>query len=223
MSTWNNMHLQDPNSSTMEQLINFHDQTMNTLIMITITITYITVQTSINKLINRSLLEGQTIELIWTMMPSLMLTLIAIPSLHTLYMMDEMSSPSMTIKTTGHQWYWSYEYSDFKDIEFDSYMTPWEMTKSRLLEVDNRVILPTSTPTRILVSAADVIHSWTIPSLGVKVDATPGRLNQLQITMNRPGILFGQCSEICGSNHSFMPIMIESVPVNNFLQWLNNN
>nr|UPL65444.1 cytochrome c oxidase subunit II [Geocoris pallidipennis] len=224
MATWANMGLQDAMSPLMEQLIFFHDHALMILIMITVMVAYIMMMTMNNKLINRFLLEGQTIELIWTMMPAVTLIFIALPSLHLLYLMDEINKPMVTLKVIGHQWYWSYEYSDFNNIEFDSYMKPtMEINNEelRLLEVDNRVVLPMNTQIRVLVTAADVLHSWAVPSLGVKVDATPGRLNQTSFLIKRPGIMYGQCSEICGANHSFMPIVIESIPTSNFIKWIN--
>nr|YP_009472936.1 cytochrome c oxidase subunit II [Metatropis longirostris]AST10166.1 cytochrome c oxidase subunit II [Metatropis longirostris] len=226
MATWNNISLQDASSPLMEQLIFFHDHTLMILIMITTLVTYIMATTMNNMLINRFLLEGQTIEFIWTMLPAITLIFIALPSLHLLYLIDEVNNPLLTLKTIGHQWYWSYEYSDFKNIEFDSYMkatNDLQQNEFRLLEVDNRVILPMNTQIRVLVTAADVLHSWAMPALGIKIDATPGRLNQGSFKINRPGIMYGQCSEICGANHSFMPIVIESIPVKNFMKWLNNN
>nr|UPL65379.1 cytochrome c oxidase subunit II [Crompus oculatus] len=225
MATWKMISLQDASSSLMEQLTFFHDHTIMMLIMITILVSYIMMSLMNNKLINRYLLEGQLIEFIWTSMPAIMLVFIALPSLHLLYLMDEINKPMLTIKAIGHQWYWSYEYSDFNNIEFESYMKPTNEINNnefRLLEVDNRIVLPMNTQIRILVTAADVLHSWTIPSMGIKIDATPGRLNQGTMNMNRPGIMFGQCSEICGANHSFMPIVIESVPIKNFINWLKN-
>nr|UPI55288.1 cytochrome c oxidase subunit II [Mezira sp.] len=220
---WSSTYLQDANSPTMEQLTFFHDHTMMMLIIIMTTISYIMITMFGNNLTNRFLLHGQSIELIWTVLPAMMLMFIALPSLRILYMMDEMLNPSITIKAIGHQWYWSYEYSDFKNIEFDSYMKS-EINKSeyRLMDVDNRVIVPINTPIRMIVTSSDVIHSWAMPSLGVSVDATPGRLNQAFIMINRPTIMQGQCSEICGANHSFMPITMESVPINQFLTWINN-
>nr|YP_009919139.1 cytochrome c oxidase subunit II [Triatoma huehuetenanguensis]QMP96783.1 cytochrome c oxidase subunit 2 [Triatoma huehuetenanguensis] len=226
MATWSNLGIQDANSPLMEQLIFFHDHTLMILTMITVLVGYMMSTVLYNKLINRYLLEGQTIELIWTILPAFTLIFIALPSLHILYLMDEMNNPAVTIKSIGHQWYWSYEYSDFSNVEFDSYMKPTndlEMSDFRLLDVDNRAVLPMNTQIRLLVTAADVLHSWTIPSLGVKIDGTPGRLNQGSILINRPGLLFGQCSEICGANHSFMPIVVESVSMNQFINWLKNN
>nr|AAS13578.1 cytochrome oxidase subunit II [Papilio oribazus] len=226
MATWSNFNLQNSASPLMEQIIFFHDHTLIILIMITILVGYLMINLFFNKYINRFLLEGQMIELIWTIIPTITLIFIALPSLRLLYLLDELNNPLITLKSIGHQWYWSYEYSDFNNVEFDSYMINYDKTSNnnnfRLLDVDNRIILPMNNQIRIMVTATDVIHSWTIPSLGVKIDANPGRLNQTNLFINRPGIFFGQCSEICGANHSFMPIMIESISIKNFINWINN-
>nr|YP_009488046.1 cytochrome c oxidase subunit II [Anopheles kompi]AWB99735.1 cytochrome c oxidase subunit 2 [Anopheles kompi] len=223
MATWSNLGLQDSSSPLMEQLNFFHDHTLLILTMITILVGYIMGMLMFNKFTNRYLLHGQTIEIIWTVLPAIILMFIAFPSLRLLYLMDEINTPSITLKSIGHQWYWSYEYSDFLNLEFDSYMIPTnelETNGFRLLDVDNRIVLPMNNQIRILVTATDVLHSWTIPSLGVKVDATPGRLNQINFLINRPGLFYGQCSEICGANHSFMPIVVESIPMNFFIKWI---
>ncbi|BCX71403.1 cytochrome c oxidase subunit II (mitochondrion) [Penaeus japonicus] len=225
MATWGYLGLQDSASPLMEQLIFFHDHAMVVLILITTLVGYMMATLFFNTFTNRFLLEGQTIEIVWTVLPALILIFIALPSLRLLYLLDEVNNPSVTLKTIGHQWYWSYEYSDFLQVEFDSYMIPTnELPEDgfRLLDVDNRTILPMNTQIRVLISAADVIHSWTVPALGVKADAIPGRLNQVSFLMNRPGLFYGQCSEICGANHSFMPIVIESVSVNSFLNWISS-
>nr|YP_010267096.1 cytochrome c oxidase subunit II [Arcte coerula]UIF93627.1 cytochrome c oxidase subunit 2 [Arcte coerula]UNP54906.1 cytochrome c oxidase subunit 2 [Arcte coerula] len=225
MATWSNLNLQNSASPLMEQIIFFHDHTLIILIMITILVGYLMSSLLFNKYINRFLLEGQMIELIWTILPAITLIFIALPSLRLLYLLDELNNPLITLKSIGHQWYWSYEYSDFHNIEFDSYMIPTnELSPNnfRLLDVDNRIVLPMNNQIRIMVTATDVIHSWTIPSLGVKVDANPGRLNQTNFFINRPGIFYGQCSEICGANHSFMPIVVESISIKNFINWINN-
>jgi len=226
MATWSNLGLQDRNSPLMEQLNFFHDHALLILIIITVLVAYLIGILFFNNLINRFLLHGQTIEVIWTIIPAFVLIFIALPSLRLLYLLDEINNPSLTLKTIGHQWYWSYEYSDFSNIEFDSYITSYtelQENSFRLLDVDNRIILPTNNQIRILVSAADVLHSWTIPRLGIKVDATPGRLNQTNFIINRPGLFYGQCSEICGANHRFMPIVIERTPTNYFIKWISNN
>nr|YP_009512609.1 cytochrome c oxidase subunit II [Gordonella aff. paravillosa ZS-2018]AXJ93176.1 cytochrome c oxidase subunit II [Gordonella aff. paravillosa ZS-2018] len=226
MATWGYLGFQDSASPLMEQLIFFHDHTMVVLILITTLVSYMMATLFSNSFTNRFLLEGQTIEIIWTVLPALILFFIALPSLRLLYLLDEVNNPSITLKTIGHQWYWSYEYSDFLQVEFDSYMIPLNELPDngfRLLDVDNRTVLPMNTQIRVLISAADVIHSWTVPALGVKADAIPGRLNQISFLINRPGLFYGQCSEICGANHSFMPIVIESVSVNSFLNWISSS
>nr|YP_010502890.1 cytochrome c oxidase subunit II [Nephotettix malayanus]UXD78667.1 cytochrome c oxidase subunit II [Nephotettix malayanus] len=223
MATWKMISFQDAVSPIMEQLIMFHDHTMMILIMITTTVIYMMVSLMMSKINNRMLLEGQLIELIWTIMPAILLIIIALPSLKILYMLDEMNKPLITLKAIGHQWFWSYEYSDFKKIEFESYMkqtNDMNNNEFRLLEVDNRITLPFNVKSRILVTSFDVIHSWTIPALGIKIDASPGRINQGSIFMMRPGLFFGQCSEICGANHSFMPITLESIDMKSFMNWI---
>nr|QXT43974.1 cytochrome c oxidase subunit 2 [Apicotermitinae gen. E sp. BDIT11-4-7f] len=223
MTTWLNLTLQDSASPIMEQLIYFHDHALMIMLMIITTVFYTMISIIQNKQTSRFILEGQMIETIWTIAPAIILVFIAMPSLRLLYLMDEIHNPVLTLKTVGHQWYWSYEYSDFTKLEFDSYMVQQEDLQTnmfRLLDTDNRVVLPMNSPIRMIVTAADVLHSWTVPSLGVKTDATPGRLNQVSFSINRPGILYGQCSEICGANHSFMPITIESVSTNQFINWV---
>nr|AIY61687.1 cytochrome c oxidase subunit 2 [Isognathotermes fungifaber] len=223
MATWLNMTLQDSASPVMEQLIYFHDHALMIMLMIITTVFYTMISIILNKQTSRFILEGQMIETVWTIAPAIILVFIAIPSLRLLYLMDEIHNPVVTLKTVGHQWYWSYEYSDFMKLEFDSYMVQQEdqqINTFRLLDTDNRVVLPMNSPIRMIVTAADVLHSWAVPSLGVKTDATPGRLNQTSFSINRPGLLYGQCSEICGANHSFMPIVIESVSTNNFINWV---
>ena len=146
-----------------------------------------------------------------------------------LYIIDELHNPQVTLKIVGHQWYWSYEYSDYivewpdESIVFDSYMIlEDDLTAGayRLLEVDNRVVLPSETVIRLLITSLDVLHSWAVPSLGVKMDACPGRLNQVSLFIERDGIYYGQCSELCGVNHAFMPIVVEALPIEDYESWL---
>lgn len=191
--------------------------------MITTLVRFVIGSLFFNKFTNRFLLENQPIEIIWTIFPALILIFIALPSLRLLYLLDETNNPRLTLKAIGHQWYWSYEYSDFSQVEFDSYIVPTnELSSSqfRLLDVDNRTVLPFNTQIRVLVRSRDVIHSWTVPALGVKSDAIPGRLNQIRFYMRRPGLFFGQCSEICGANHRFIPIVIERTTTKSFLNWI---
>nr|YP_010535482.1 cytochrome c oxidase subunit II [Alectorobius atacamensis]UYB78186.1 cytochrome c oxidase subunit II [Alectorobius atacamensis] len=222
MMTWSNISFPNANSPIMEQLIFFHDHSMTIIILITTITLYMIFNIMLNTYKNRFLMEGQEIEILWTIIPAIILIYIALPSLRLLYLMEESFFPTMSMKIIGHQWYWSYEYSDF-NIEFDSFMLPYEsMNQSsfRLLDVDNRLVVPFNSSLRLLVTSSDVIHSWTIPSLGVKVDAIPGRLNQISSQINRPGLFFGQCSEICGANHSFMPISMEITSIKNFFNWI---
>nr|APF47513.1 cytochrome c oxidase subunit II [Protapanteles sp. 2 SNS-2016] len=224
MCTWFLMNFQDSFSFIMMMMIYFHDFIMMILLMILFFILYIMYWFFFNKLINMNILHNQLIEIIWTIIPMIILIFMALPSLSILYMLDDMINPFMTIKILGHQWYWSYEYSDFYMIEFDSFMlTDYLKSNFRLLDVDNRLLLPKNFNIRGLVSSVDVIHSWAVPSLGIKIDSIPGRMNQFIMQIDRSGLFFGQCSEICGLNHSFMPIVLESVKLNNFLSWIKLN
>lgn len=221
--TWGQLLFQDAASPIILQLISFHDHTLIILTLVLTVVTYALIIIITNKYTHRYLLEAQYIETIWTILPAIILLFLAIPSLRLLYLTDEVRDPSLTLKAIGHQWYWSYEYTDFANVEFDSYIIQPEdlVTGSyRLLEVDNRVALPILTDIRVLVTAADVIHAWTVPALGVKVDAVPGRLNQLAVSISIPGVYYGQCSEICGANHSFIPICIEAINLKSFISWL---
>jgi heme/copper-type cytochrome/quinol oxidase subunit 2 len=228
------LYFQDSASPQMEALIELHDNIMYYLVGILFAVAWIQAaiirnfQSSRSPISNKYLNHGTLIELIWTITPALILVLIAFPSFKLLYLMDEVTDPSLSVLAEGHQWYWSYEYPDFLNsdgdfVEFDSYLVPesdLEEGSLRMLEVDNRVILPEITHTRFILTAADVIHSFAIPALGVKCDAYPGRLNQFSVLINRLGVYYGQCSEICGILHSSMPIVVESVPLGKFLTWL---
>lgn len=220
MPTWNHITFQDRNNPTIEQIIFFHDHTIIILMIITFFILYIILTSILNKNTNKLLIENQLVETIWTVIPSFILIVITIPSLRILYLIEEIFNPILTIKSIGHQWYWSYEYSDFNNIEFDSFMLPVSSEINRLIEVDNRIVIPINSTVRILTTSSDVIHSWTIPRIGVKIDSLPGRINQSLINATRPGIYVGQCSEICGANHRFMPIVLERVNILNFINWV---
>jgi len=190
---------------------------------------------------NRGVNHGSKLEVIWTITPSFILLAIAIPSFTLLYSMEETMTPSITIKVVGHQWYWSYEISDTVDISndentygipltpsiaFDSNMLfEEELQKGefRLLQVDNAVVLPTDVHVRIIVTSADVLHSWAVPALGIKIDGVPGRLNQVFTFIKREGVFYGQCSELCGVNHGFMPIVIKAVSPETFVEYLKNS
>lgn len=206
----------------MEELLHFHDHALIIVFLISTLVLYIIVAIVTTKLTNKFILDSQEIEIIWTLLPAIILILIALPSLRILYLIDEINDPHLTIKAIGHQWYWSYEYTDYEDLGFDSYIIPTQdLTPGqfRLLETDHRIVIPVESPIRVLVSAEDVLHSWAVPSLGVKIDAVPGRLNQTAFITSRPGVFYGQCSEICGANHSFIPIVVEAVPLEYFENW----
>nr|WNX94625.1 cytochrome c oxidase subunit II [Nocomis biguttatus] len=213
---------QDAASPVMEELLHFHDHALMIVFLISTMVLYIIIAMVSTKLTNKYILDSQEIEIVWTVLPAVILVLIALPSLRILYLMDEINDPHLTIKAMGHQWYWSYEYTDYEDLGFDSYMISTQDLSPgqfRLLETDHRMVVPMESPIRVLVSAEDVLHSWAVPSLGVKMDAVPGRLNQTAFIASRPGVFYGQCSEICGANHSFMPIVVEAVPLEYFESW----
>jgi len=226
MRYWIQIYLQDSISPSIFILSSFHDFILIIITLIIRLIRYIIIFLILNTNTNYKLKEKHNIELIWTIIPRLILISLAIPSLHLLYVIDELNEPALTIKAIGHQWYWSYEYNDFPSISYDSFIIQRKNLKDgefRLLEVDNRIIIPINTNIRLLVTSSDVIHAWTIPSLGVKIDAIPGRLNQLNFNLYRAGVFYGQCSEICGANHSFIPIVIESINTKSFINWSKNN
>jgi len=167
--------------------------------------------------------HNTALEVIWTIVPIIILVAIAVPSFKLLYFMDKTGKPEMTLKVTGSQWYWSYEYPDFGKIAFDSQIIPDADLKpgqKRLLEVDNRVVVPVDTNIRVLVTANTVIHAWAVPALGIKIDSVPGRMNETWMRVIRPGVYYGQCSELCGINHGFMPIAVEAVSKADFKKWL---
>nr|YP_010000381.1 cytochrome c oxidase subunit II [Sitta europaea]QOD96254.1 cytochrome c oxidase subunit II [Sitta europaea] len=221
MANHSQLGFQDASSPIMEELVQFHDHALMVALAICSLVLYLLAHMLTEKL-SSSTVNAQEIELVWTILPAMVLIMLALPSLRILYMMDEINEPDLTLKAIGHQWYWSYEYTDIKNLTFDSYMTPTTdlpLGHFRLLEVDHRVVVPTSSTIRVIVTADDVLHSWAVPSLGVKTDAIPGRLNQTSFLTPRPGIYYGQCSEICGANHSFMPIVVEATPLASFENW----
>ena len=228
------MNIQDPATPIVEGMIFFHNYLMFFIIAIGVFVCWMlyvvlkafeeSVNPKSDKFTHSSLLE-----IVWTILPALVLLLIAVPSFALLYSLDELIDPVVTLKIVGHQWYWSYEYSDYATLEggetlnFDSYMVSTnDLVKGsfRLLEVDNRVVLPVDTHIRLLVTAADVLHSWAVPSFGINVDACPGRLSQASLFLKREGVYYGQCSEICGVNHGFMPIVVKGVSVDRFTNWI---
>jgi cytochrome c oxidase subunit 2 len=228
---------QDGGSTSFEGIVELHDQIMFYLIVILLGVGWMLSSTIRkfhsyhNQIVHKYHNHGTLIELIWTITPALVLIVIAFPSFKLLYLLDEVIDPVITVKAIGNQWFWSYEYSDYvndtgESIEFDSYMVPdseLEPGQLRLLEVDNRVILPVDTHIRFIVTARDVIHSFAVPSLGIKLDALPGRLNQTSVIINREGVFFGMCSEICGILHYAMPIVIQSVSLDKYLAFISSS
>nr|YP_010890625.1 cytochrome c oxidase subunit 2 [Lycopodium japonicum]WJK71484.1 cytochrome c oxidase subunit 2 [Lycopodium japonicum] len=221
---------QDAATPMMQGIIDLHHDIFFSLMIILIFVLWMLVRALWHFHYERNpiperIVHGTTIEIIWTIFPSIILMFIAIPSFALLYSMDEVVDPAITIKAIGHQWYWTYEYSDYnrsdeQSLTFDSYMIPEddsELGQLRLLEVDNRMVVPAKTHPRMIITSADVLHSWAVPSLGVKCDAVPGRLNQTSIFIKREGVYYGQCSEICGTNHAFMPIVVEAVSLDAYV------
>ena len=227
---------QDGASPTFEGITELHNAIFFYLLVILVGVCWVlgsiiaNFSSSKTSLVYKYANHGTLIELVWTITPAFILIAIAFPSFKLLYLMDEVISPSMTIKVVGHQWYWSYEYSDYVTesgdaIEFDSYMIPesdLELGQFRLLDVDNKMIIPADCHIRLIVTGADVIHSFAVPSLGLKLDCVPGRLNQVSFLAERAGTFYGQCSEICGVWHGFMPIVVEAVPASEFLVWIDS-
>jgi cytochrome c oxidase subunit 1 len=229
------MNFQDPATPVMEKIIDLHHDVQFFLIIVVIAVLWMLVRivwlfNEKNKQTIRFAFDHHTqLELIWTIIPTIILLLVAIPSFALLYAVDELHDPKVTIKALGNQWYWSYEFSDYilhgpeESIKMDSYMIledDLQKGQLRLLEVDERILLPENLSIRILVTSRDVIHSWAVPSLGIKMDACPGRLNQVGTFIRRKGVYFGQCSELCGINHAFMPIVVEAVSLRDYRKWI---
>nr|YP_002456340.1 cytochrome c oxidase subunit II [Watersipora subtorquata]ABY55225.1 cytochrome c oxidase subunit II [Watersipora subtorquata] len=218
MAKWAQLMLNESNTMTMQFLSLFHDLTLVVIILILFFVSGISLFMMTNKLISDSPIVTM-MEVIWTVIPMLILLILGNPIFKYLMLMEE-SDPYMTFKAMGHQWYWSYEIAD-TEISFNSYMVPnpW-LGEYRLLESDHRMILPYNKNIQTLISATDVLHCWTLPSVGVKADAVPGRLNQVFFQIMRPGVMYGQCSEICGSNHTYMPITVEAIKPEFFYNWI---
>lgn len=211
MITWNQLFFQIPAAYMIELIICIHDYVIIFLISTIVLVFFSLTKIFFSEKFNFEFFEDHQLETVWTLGPFLLLTLILVPSLTSLYMLDTCNFCGFSVRVIGHQWYWNYEIKELRETIFDSYMLDSSSSKIRLLDVDNRLLVASFVPTRFLVSRADVIHSWTIPSLGFKIDAVPGRINQFCVTPKRTGVFFGQCSEICGANHSFIPIVIESL------------
>jgi len=200
------LYLQDANGPAAESILTFSDSVMLLILPIALGVLLFMLRSLASTLSHRLLLEHQALEFTWTLLPSLCLLILAAPSLSLLYLLDEVGSPSCTSLVQGHQWYWVYESSDIASSRFDSYMVSSPL---RLLGADTALCVSPRLVLRLLVTSADVLHSFALPSWGLKADAVPGRLNMLSTYLERSGLYYGQCSEICGSNHSFIPVMAE--------------
>ncbi|MBT3238496.1 MAG: cytochrome c oxidase subunit II [Rhodospirillaceae bacterium] len=218
---------QDAASPVMEKITEFHDLLLIIItgIVLFVLALMIYVIVKFNEKANpvpSTTSHNTMLEVIWTAVPILILVLIASPSIKLLYFMDKNPNAEMTLKVTGHQWYWSYQYPDNGDFEFDSYIVDDDDLKEgqpRLLAVDNEVVLPVDTDIRILLASDDVIHNWAMPSFGIKIDTVPGRTNETWVRIDKEGTYYGQCSELCGVNHGFMPIAVKAVSKEAFKAW----
>nr|AFJ53913.1 cytochrome c oxidase subunit 2 [Celleporella hyalina] len=217
MSMWSQLLLQESISMSTIFLSAFHDYSLGLIGLIFFFVSGVSMSLFMNNMPSNQPVVS-SVEVIWTVLPVVFLIFLVIPSLRILYFMEE-TKPFINLKIIGNQWYWSYEMEEL-NLMFDSYMM-LEINKGeyRLLEVDHRTILPVNKNIRGLITAADVLHCWALPSSGVKADAVPGRLNQVSFSFLRSSLSYGQCSEICGANHSFMPIVIESISPKKYLQW----
>lgn len=212
----------------MKNLIAFHDWALTFLILIVVLVTYISIVIVEGSYFNGLLKDDQELEVIWTVVPFFILLCLAVPSLKILYRMEEVRKPFVTLQAIGHQWYWTYNYfvpfeGVFNSVEVEGrYVLDNQATsdKIRLLETETRVTLPAVKDLRVLCTSDDVLHAWGVSSLGVKIDAVPGRVNQLRFLINKPGVFYGNCMELCGAQHSFMPITLESVETKDFFGWL---
>lgn len=222
------MGFQAPATPVMEQIEQFHNGLLIVITLISLFVLFLLAYVFVRFNQRRNPAPSRTshntlVEVLWTALPVIILVGIAIPSFKLLYFADRTERAEMTIKAIGHQWYWSYEYPDHGDFTFDALMVPEEEIKQgqlRLLETDNAVVLPIDTNIRLLTNSQDVLHSWAMPSFGVKLDSNPGQVNETWIRITREGAFYGQCSEICGVGHAFMPIKVEAVSKEKFQAWV---
>lgn len=219
---------QEAATPVMERIDGFHDLLLViiTVIMLLVTALLVYVVVRFNEKANpvpSKTTHHTVLEVMWTVVPIMILVVIAIPSFRLLYYMDKTTTPGMTLKVVGSQWYWSYVYPDHGRIAFDSLIIPDDQLKPgqlRLLEVDNRVVVPVDTDIRVLLTSNSVLHSWAVPAFGVKIDTVPGRMSETWMRVTKPGVYYGQCSELCGINHGFMPIAVEAVSKAEFAKWV---
>ena len=221
---WGQLNFQEATATVIELLNYFHDYIIIILLLILVFVTYLFIYLGATPRLDKHTIDSHVLETVWTILPIIVLLFIAFPSLYLLYLIEEISTPSLTVKVVGHQWYWEYQFSSDSNtsVTFDSYIVhdSENFPLFYSLDVDNRLVLPTLANILFLVTSADVLHSWTVPTLGIKVDACPGRLNYLTSVSTHAGVFYGQCREICGSNHSFMPIVLEFVPFDSYINYL---
>ncbi len=219
---------QEAASETMRDIVNFHDKLLLPIIVaISVFVLFLMAYACIRFRASRNpnpstRTHNVAVEVLWTLIPCLILIVIAVPSFKTLYSQDRIPKADVTIKAVGYQWYWGYEYPD-ENIIFDSYMLEDKDLKEgqpRLLAVDNVVVVPVNKVVKVLITANDVLHAWALPSFGVKRDAVPGRINETWFKAEREGTFYGQCSELCGIKHAFMPIEVRVVSEDEYQEWL---
>ena len=216
MIFWGIYSLQDALRVTIEQIIYFHDYLMIVIVIIICVISYFLVFVLFTKTFSSRIVADHLVERVWTILPIVVLIFLVYPSIYLLYLIDERRVEFLcTLKVIGHQWYWSYKMDGLLSLDIDSYIDAERSV--RLIDVDNRVVVPSQENIRALITSRDVLHSWALPSLGVKIDAIPGRLNQFVFIVMLNSVIHGQCSEICGVNHSFIPIVLESVSLRDLL------
>lgn len=216
MIFWGMWSFQDALSVTIEQIIYFHDYLIIVIIIVIGVVRYFIVFALVRKTYSTSIIADHLVESVWTILPIVVLIFLVYPSIYLLYLIDERRVEFLcTLKVIGHQWYWSYKIDGLFNLEIDSYIDVERIV--RLIDVDNRIVVPSQENIRALITSNDVLHSWAIPSLGLKIDAIPGRLNQFVFIIIFNSVIHGQCREICGVNHSFIPIVIESVILSDLL------
>ena len=223
------LSFQNPATNLMQEVIDLHDLILIIMTVITLFVLFLLFYVSFRFSAKRNPTPSTTthntiLEVLWTALPVVILVVIAIPSFKLLYKQEKSDTYDMTVKVIGHQWYWEYEYPDHGNFYFESYMIQDEDLQEgdlRLLTVDNPLVIPANKNVQILITAGDVLHSWAVPSMGIKTDAVPGRLNETWVNVKEPGIYRGQCSEICGTRHGFMPVVVKVLPGNEFMAWVN--
>ena len=223
------LSFQNPATDLMCSVVGLHNVILIVMSLITVFVLFLLFYVSFRFSAKRNPIpstrtHNTVVEVLWTAIPIVILVVLAIPSFKLLYQQEKSENYDMTVKVIGHQWYWEYEYPDHGDFYFESYMVQEQDLEEgdlRLLTVDNPLVIPANKNIQILITAGDVLHSWAVPSMGLKTDAVPGRLNETWVNVKEPGIYRGQCSEICGSGHGFMPVVVKVLPEREFMAWAN--